>query len=137
MKVISNFENLVRIGQIKEEAFDQNEFLGLINSAKIRLQDAKLPSLSIESKFDLSYNSAHSLALAALRKLGYRANNRFIVFQLLPNTLGLGSEVWRFLVKCHDVRNLSEYEGYVDIQETLVNELIKIADILLTKLQYE
>ena len=31
--------------------------------------------------------------------------------QLLPDTLGLGPEVWRVLSKCHDMRNRTEYEG--------------------------
>jgi len=42
------------------------------------------------------------LCLAALRRLGYRAENRYIVFQVLPHTLGLGPEVWRVLAKCHE-----------------------------------
>jgi len=32
-------------------------------------------------------------------------------FQVLPDTLGLGPEVWRVLSKCHDMRNRTEYEG--------------------------
>ena len=35
--------------------------------------------------------------LAALRWLGYRPANRYIVFQVLPHTLGLGPEVTREL----------------------------------------
>ena len=89
----ASFDNLVKIGQIKREPFDAGEFSGLIKSAKNRLHDAKIPLLSPESKFDLVYNSAHALALAALRKQGYRANNRYIVFQILPETTGLGAEV--------------------------------------------
>jgi hypothetical protein len=50
--------------------------------------------------------------------------NRFIVFQLLPHTLGLGPEVWRILAKCHDVRNLGEYEGMLDVNERLVKDLL-------------
>jgi len=46
------------------------------------------------------------------------------VFQVLPHTLGLGPEVWRVLSKCHDVRNLGEYEGDLNINERLVADLI-------------
>lgn len=77
---LNHFDNLLKIGLIKIEPFDQGEFDGLINSAKTRLQDAKLPVLSSESQFDLAYNAAHALALAALRQHGYRAINRYIVF---------------------------------------------------------
>ena len=52
-------------------------------------------SCHFASSFDLAYNAAHALCLAALRWHGWRSTNRFIVFQLLPHTLGLGPEVWR------------------------------------------
>ena len=78
----------------------------------------------MESRFDLAYNAAHALCLAALRSKGYRASNRYIVFQVLPHTLGLGPEVWRVLDKCHNTRNLGEYEGLLDVDARLVADLI-------------
>ena len=60
--------NLVNIGQLKEEPFDKSEFEGLVISGSVRLKDAHLSTLSAESKFDLAYNAAHALALAALRR---------------------------------------------------------------------
>jgi hypothetical protein len=42
----------------------------------------------------------------------------------LPHTLGLGPEVWRVLAKAHDLRNLAEYEGDVDVEERLVLDVI-------------
>jgi hypothetical protein len=45
-------------------------------------------------------------------------------FKPLPHTLGLGSEVWRVLDKCHSVRNLGEYEGDLNVDERLVADLI-------------
>ena len=78
------------------------EFAGLKRSGLGRLKDAGTATLSLESRFDLGYNSAHALCFAALRWHGYRSTNRYIVFQLLPHTLGLGPEVWRVLAKCHE-----------------------------------
>jgi hypothetical protein len=49
------------------------------------------------------------------------------VFQVLPHTLSLGPEVWRVLDKCHNTRNLGEYEGLLDVDERLVADLIKAA----------
>lgn len=69
--------------------------------------DAANPSLAAESRFDLAYNAAHSLSLAALRWHGYRSSNRYLVFQVLPHTIGVGPEVWRVLAKCHDCRCLN------------------------------
>jgi hypothetical protein len=103
---------------------DAAEFAGLKRSGMARLQDAGNSGLSLEGRFDLAYNAAHALSLTALRWHGYRAGNRYIVFQVLPHTLGLGPEVWRVLAKCHDVRNLGEYEGDLNVDERLVTSLI-------------
>ena len=108
----SPFENLSGPGKpLKAERPDAKEFAGLKRSGHARLQDAVNGALSLESRFDLAYNAAHALCLAALRWSGYRCSNRYLVFQLLPHTLGLGPEIWRVLSKCHDLRNLGEYEG--------------------------
>ncbi|MBP8149526.1 MAG: hypothetical protein KAY21_07400 [Limnohabitans sp.] len=37
---------------------------------------------------------------------------------------GLGPEVWRVLSKCHDARNLGEYEGMLEVDSRLVAGLI-------------
>lgn len=110
--------------QLQAEATDAQEFAGLVRSGMARLNDARNTYLALESRFDLAYNAAHSLSLAALRRLGYRASNRYIVFQVLPHTLGLGPEVWRVLDKCHNMRNRGEYEGLLDVDERLVADLI-------------
>ena len=121
----SPFDNLAGPGKpLKAELPDAREFAGLKRSGHARLQDAASAALSLEGRFDLAYNAAHALCLAALRWHGYRSSNRYIVFQLLPHTLGLGPAVWRVLSKCHDVRNLGEYEGDLNIDERLVTDLI-------------
>lgn len=98
----SPLDNLCGPGKpLAAEAPDATEFAGLKRSGLARLQDAGNDGLSLEGRFDLAYNAAHALSLAALRWHGYRAGNRYIVFQVLPHTLGLGPEVWRVLAKCH------------------------------------
>lgn len=99
------------------------------------MHDAANITLSLESRFDLGYNAAHALCLAALRRLGYRAKNRYIVFQVLPHTLGLGPEVWRVLAKAHDSRNLGEYEGDLNVDERLVTDLVVAAESVASELQ--
>ena len=88
------------------------------------MKDAEKQENSLESRFDLAYGAAHALCLAALRCHGYRASKRYIGFQVLADTLRLGPEVWRVLSKCHDVRNRTEYEGALDVDERLVADLI-------------
>jgi hypothetical protein len=70
-------DNLVRIGQLKAEPGMTLEIEGLIRSGMVRLRDAEKSTLSRESRFDLAYNAAHALSLAALRWHGYRSENRY------------------------------------------------------------
>lgn len=88
----------------------------------------------MESRFDLAYNAAHALCLAALRHAGYRAANRYIVFQVLPHTLGLGPEVWRVLSHAHDLRNRGEYEGDLHVDERLLSDLIEACKAVAARL---
>ena len=131
----SSLENLAGPGKaLHKEPSDAKEFSGLKRSALARLADAAKSTNSLESRFDLGYNAAHAMCLAALRWHGFRASNRYIVFQVLPHTLGLGPEVWRVLAKCHDVRNLGEYEGDLNVDERLVADLIAACRAVSTKL---
>jgi hypothetical protein len=100
------------------------EFTGLVNSGTARLVDAERAVNSLDSRFDLAYNAAHALCLAALRHKGYRPTKRYIVFQALPHTLSLGPEVWRVLDRAHSERNRSEYEGDHSLDERLLAEII-------------
>ena len=89
----------------------------------------------MESRFDLAYNAAHALCLAALRRAGYRSSKRYIVFQALPHTLGLGPEVWRVLDRAHSDRNRSEYEGDLSIDERFLTDLIQACKTVLVSLR--
>ena len=122
-------DNLVRVGLLKKEPGDQGEFNGLVKSGRTRLNDARIPGLSPESRFDLAYSAAHAFALAALRWNGFRPDNkRYVVFQSLEHSLGLKPELWRVLDKCHSVRNLAEYEGHFDADEQLLKDLLRITE---------
>src|SRR6478752_4405187 len=92
-------DNLVGTGQLKTEAPAQAEFDGLVRSGKRRLEDAQSSGLHLESRFDLAYNAAHALSLAALRWHGYRSEKRYLVFQTLQHTLGVAAKHWRVLAK--------------------------------------
>jgi hypothetical protein len=126
-------DNLVKTGHLKVEPGSQSEFDGLLRSGRARLIDSRNETLSLESRFDLAYNASHALALAALRWHGYRSENRYLVFQILEHTLGIAPEVWRVLAKCHEKRNLAEYEGHLEIDNQLLVDLIKAGVLLLEK----
>ena len=132
---IKKLDNLVRIGQLKAEPAIEEEIAGLLRSGTVRLADAKNESLSQESRFDLAYNAAHALSLAALRHAGYRSENRYLVFQCTQHTLDLAAEQWRVLDQAHRQRNLAEYEGDIDVDDQLLDALIRVADLIADRLQ--
>lgn len=80
-------DNLARIGKLHHQTPSRREFDGLFTSGIARLRDAQHRELSLESQFDLAYNAAHALALAALRWHGYRSDSRYLVFQCLQHTV--------------------------------------------------
>jgi len=127
----AKLENLAKIGQLKREPPREDELAGLKRSGLSRLADAANTKLAYDSRFDLAYNAAHALALYALRRQGYRSENRYLVFQVLPETVGLPAAQWRVLAKAHDKRNVAEYEGYLDHDERLLTDVIAATRALL------
>ncbi len=130
-----NLENLVRSG-LKAEPPDRKECAGLLRSAIDRLKDARNPALSFASRFDLAYNAAHAMALTALRLQGYRSDKRYLVFQCLVHTLDMSKARVRLFALCHERRNLAEYEGYMDVDEVLLADLIAAVDALLVLVEH-
>lgn len=123
---VQHLDNLVRAGQLSAEPGAAREVEGLRRSGAERLKDAEKLDLSLASRFDLAYGAAHALALAALRFHGYRSQNRYLVFQVLPHTVGLANEKWRVLDQAHRKRNAAEYDGAFDVDEALVAAVIRV-----------
>ncbi|MDO8455506.1 MAG: hypothetical protein Q7T07_01175 [Burkholderiaceae bacterium] len=128
-------ENLVRIGQLKAEPRNTLEATRMLDMARTRLADAKLSKLSLEGRFTSAYNAAHAAALAALRWHGYRSENRYTVFQCLTHTLGWPPSRWRVFDAAHQKRNLAEYEGYLDVEESTVAEMCELVAQLVSDVQ--
>jgi len=131
MMSLEKLDNLVKIKQLKKEPPDQNEFNGMVSSAKRRLSDSQIEEVSEEGRFLSAYGAAHLLSVAAMRWHGYRSDNRYLVFQSLEQTVGLKNAKWRVLDKCHKQRNLAEYEGHLEITPQLLQELIEVTKELL------
>ena len=130
-----NLENLASTGGLKVEAPAGEEIEALLASGLARLADSKNKELHIESRFDLAYNAAHALSLAALRIAGYRSENRYLVFQCLKHTLNLPNEQWRVLDQAHKKRNIAEYEGSTVLNDALVDALIETTDEVAKRVQ--
>lgn len=48
---LERLDNLVKIKQLKKEPPDQNEFDGMVSSAKRRLSDSQIKEVSEEGRF--------------------------------------------------------------------------------------
>ena len=128
-------DNLVKIGKLKSEPPISDEIQGLIRSGKERLDDARNDALSGSSRFDLAYNAAHALSLAALRLSGYRSESRYLVFQCTQHTVGLEPAQWRVLDSAHRKRNLAEYEGHLELDAELTEAVIRVAQHIADRIE--
>lgn len=124
-------DNLVRIGQLKAEPRNEAEVKRMLAMARTRLADAQVQSVSQEGRFISAYNAAHAAALAALRWHGYRSENRYAVFQSLTHTLNWPAPRWRVLDAAHQKRNLAEYEGFLEVEESAIAELSELVTELI------
>jgi hypothetical protein len=128
-------ENLARIQLLKVEKRDAREFAYMVQSAIAKLRDAQNAALSFDSRFELAYSAAHSLALAALRHRGFRSDKRYLVFQCLAHTVEMDPATVREFDNYHHKRNLAEYEGGSDPDERVLAELVANTTELLKKVQ--
>src|SRR5260221_11669142 len=103
----------------------------MLAMARTRLADARLAGASREGRFTSAYNAAHTAALAALRWHGYRSESRFMVFQCLTHTLNWPAARWRVLDAAHGKRNLAEYEGFLEVEESAIKELCTLTEELI------
>ena len=128
---LPKLDNLVRSGQLKAEPRNEAEVRRLLAMARTRLADARLAGVSAEGRFTSAYNAAHAAALAVLRWHGYRSENRYIVFLCLEHTVSWPATRWRILDTAHKKRNLAEYEGTLDVEESTITELCALVTELI------
>ncbi len=128
---IAELDNLVKIRKLATEPRNETEIQRLLRMAQMHLTDAQQPSVSVEGRYLSAYAAGHSAGLAVLRHHGYRSENRYIVFQSLTHTLGWPAERWRLLDAAHRARNLAEYEGFMEVEQSQVTALIAAVSLLL------
>lgn len=75
------------------------------------------------------------MALAALRAAGYRTDKRYLVFQCLVHTVKLDKSQLKIFTASHERRNLAEYEGLLESDESFLEELIGATKVLMTLVQ--
>ena len=130
-----SLENLLKIGQLKEHPPDALEIQRLLAAAERNLTDARVTTISPETRFDAAYKAIMQAALAALMAHGYRPDTKrpghhMTVVQGLPLTIGLASSRTTVLDTLRRKRNVSDYTGE-DIDESSAEHCIAEAEKLL------
>lgn len=121
-------ENLLKIGQLKTHPADAAEIERLLSAASRNLRDARVTSISPETRFDAAYKAIMQSALAALMMHGYRPDtnrpgHHMTVIQSLPLTVGMEAKRIIVLDTLRRQRNVSDYTGE-DVDETTARQCI-------------
>lgn len=114
----------------------------LIDAARMSLQDAKLHSLSNESRFDLAYKAIMQLANAALGAKGYRVltskpGHHQLMLQALTQTTGLDHSSLILLDQLRKQRNAIDYSGDLvsdDLSAEVMAQAHNLFDLIVTSL---
>src|SRR3989304_1663900 len=130
-----SLQNLLKIGQLKEHPPDAAEVQRLLASAARNLADARVTTISPETRFDAAYKAIMQAALAVLMAHGYRPNtnrpgHHVTVVQGLTLTIGLAPARVTVSDTARRKRNLSDYTGD-DIDDSSAEHRIAEADRLL------
>ena len=128
-------QNLLKTGQLKEHPPDAAEVQRLLAAAARNLADARVTTISAETRFDAAYRAVMQAALAALMAHGYRPDtsrpgHHVTVVQGLPLTIELAPTRVTVLDTLRRKRNLSDYTGE-DIDDSSAEHCLAEADRLL------
>lgn len=130
-----SLQNLLKIGQLKEHPLDAAEVQRLLSAAGRNLADARVTTISPETRFDVAYKAAMQAALAALMAHGYRSDtnrpgHHMTVLQGLTLTIGLAPARVTVLDTLRRKRIRSDYTGD-DIDDSSAEHCIAEAERLL------
>lgn len=121
--------NLVERKLLRDEKAAPAEVQGLLASAAAFLGDARRRENSEATRFNVACESAHALALAAMRACDLRPaqgpGHRAIVFNVLDATTTATPAICVPLAKAHDKRNKLAYDGLTTFSRSELDELIE------------
>lgn len=111
-----SLQNLLKIGQLKAHPPDAAEVQRLLAAAARSLADARVTTISPETRFDAAYKAVMQPSLAALMANGYRPDtnrpgHHVTVVQGLTLTIGLAPGRVTVLDTLRRKRKLSDYSG--------------------------
>ena len=120
-------ENLIGKG-LQQEPASPEELRRFLNKIATKLADAQSETLSLDSRFDLSYEALLQIGLAALRANGYRPDSRgghhLLALQTLNTTIGYPREKLRLLDEFRRQRATGLYDGSFDPSKAEVQAIL-------------
>jgi hypothetical protein len=121
--------NLSAKGSLVAYAASSLEVRQHIETANSFLVDAKRAENSPATRFSVANGAAHALLTAAIKMHGYRPTlekgHRVILYQLLDTLLPAAAGAKESLLRAHNGRNKSEYDGEAfDVTNGQVDDLI-------------
>lgn len=130
-----SLQNLLKIGQLKAHPPDAAEIQRLLVAAARNLADARVLTISPETRFDAAYKAVMQSALASLMANGFRPDtnrpgHHMTVVQGLALTIGLVPARVAVLDTLRRQRNLSDYTGD-DVDDSSAENCIVEAERLL------
>lgn len=104
-------------------------------AAQRSVQDAQLPGISAEGRFDFAYKAIMQTANLALQANGYRTltskpGHHQTMIQTLPQTVGLAPATMVLLDALRKQRNVIDYSGDV-VSESMSTEAVQHAMALI------
>lgn len=130
-----SLENLLKIGRLKTHPTDAREIEQLLAAARRNVRDARVTSISAETRFDAAYKAIMQTALAALMMHGYRpdtnqSGHHMTAIQSLSHTVGIDKKRVIVLDALRRQRNVNSYSGD-DIDESTAEHCIAEAQCLI------
>lgn len=134
-----SLQNLLKIGQLKPHPVDAEEIEQLLLAADRNLRDARVTSISAETRFDAAYKAIMQSALAALMMHGYRPDTKkpghhMTVLQSVPLTIDADAARVVVLDALRRQRNVNDYTGD-GVDESTVEHCIAEAATLLAEVR--
>jgi hypothetical protein len=118
---------------IRRHETSPDEIANLLAIADRDIAQSQTPGLGPEWRFDIAYNAALQLAVAALAACGYQAerqNKHQRSIECLAFTVGLDAKLVDFLDRCRRKRHAAGYDQVGAISDQEAGEMISSAQRL-------
>lgn len=137
----SNFENLIKVGLLKEHSAQRDEIKTHMITAEERLKDAAIASISKTGKFLSLYDASHALCMAATKMYGYRPGDdkghRQGLFSIIDQVVPAAINSKTTLEMAHRTRNQMEYDGRPpEFEDTQLEAMTAATKNLMEELNY-